>query len=122
MSPAKTNERRAAKTHCVHGHELVTVGTYTRPDGTRTCMECQRIRCRQRDAACRERGHQPRARVRVIANAAITPDWYADPHATAVSIDEWKIAHPGEWERISRAATSPLALGQVESAGEELAS
>ena len=34
--------RRAAQTHCIHGHEFSVSNTRIRKDGTRTCIECSR--------------------------------------------------------------------------------
>lgn len=36
--------RRNDKTHCKHGHEFTPENTYTRPDGKRSCRQCQRDR------------------------------------------------------------------------------
>lgn len=38
------NARNARKTECVHGHPFDLLNTYWRPDGTRQCRECRRIK------------------------------------------------------------------------------
>ena len=45
VGPAATN---ALKTECVHGHAYTPENTYTYPDGSRRCRECQRIFDRKR--------------------------------------------------------------------------
>jgi len=40
----------ANKTHCPQGHEYSVDNTYRSPDGRRYCLECQRIRDRERKA------------------------------------------------------------------------
>ena len=37
----------ATKTHCIHGHEYTPENTYLRPNGSRNCKICQRIRERE---------------------------------------------------------------------------
>lgn len=39
--PAK---RRAAQTHCIRGHPFVAANTYIRPNGTRQCLACIKVR------------------------------------------------------------------------------
>lgn len=34
--------RRAAQTHCIHGHEFTPENTYIKPNGCRRCRECSR--------------------------------------------------------------------------------
>lgn len=40
------------KTHCVHGHEYSSENTLIRPDGSRSCRACNRIRNRGYARAC----------------------------------------------------------------------
>lgn len=42
---------RSRQTHCWHGHEFNEANTRIRPDGTRACRACQRLRLRKRRAA-----------------------------------------------------------------------
>ena len=48
---AEAQERRRfanqRKTHCPDGHPYDEVNTYFRPDGARTCKECNRARARE---------------------------------------------------------------------------
>lgn len=37
----------AQKTHCIHGHEFTSENTYIRPNGSRNCKICQRVRERK---------------------------------------------------------------------------
>lgn len=39
---ARSAARKAAKTHCVHGHELTESNTYVTPRGQKICRLCQR--------------------------------------------------------------------------------
>lgn len=39
---ARRQARKAAKTHCVHGHELTEQTTYVTPKGQKVCRLCQR--------------------------------------------------------------------------------
>lgn len=48
-----TASRRAAQSNCVHGHEFNATNTRIRSDGTRTCIECSRIRARAYKAKVR---------------------------------------------------------------------
>ncbi len=46
----KVLRKRAARTHCIHGHAYITHGTKD-PNGSRRCRECWRIKAqRNRDA------------------------------------------------------------------------
>lgn len=38
--------RKAQQTHCINGHEFSDENTYFRPNGTRACRECRRLRDR----------------------------------------------------------------------------
>lgn len=38
---------RAARTHCVSGHPFTDDNTHLRPNGTRQCIECRRLRSRE---------------------------------------------------------------------------
>lgn len=38
-------------THCINGHEFTKKNTYIRPNGNRTCKECNKLRARKRKAA-----------------------------------------------------------------------
>lgn len=40
---ARAADRKAAKTHCVQGHELTPENTYTTPRGQKVCRICQRV-------------------------------------------------------------------------------
>ena len=44
-----------AKTHCPRGHPYDAENTYRRANGHRCCRECERERCRKRNARLRER-------------------------------------------------------------------
>jgi len=46
--------RRAAQTHCMHGHEFTPENTYIKPNGCRRCKECTRAASRR--AHARKRG------------------------------------------------------------------
>lgn len=39
--------RNSGKTHCKHGHEYAGSNLYIRPDGSRDCMACKKIRARK---------------------------------------------------------------------------
>lgn len=44
---SKENSKRsnkATQTHCINGHEFNLENTYIKPNGTRSCRECHRIR------------------------------------------------------------------------------
>lgn len=41
--------RNAAKTHCVHGHELIGENVYIKPNGNRQCVVCRRLTDQKRD-------------------------------------------------------------------------
>jgi len=48
-------KERAKQTHCMHGHEFTPSNTYIRPNGSRACNECHRLRQRVINAC---RSHQ----------------------------------------------------------------
>lgn len=39
--------RKAAQTHCIHGHEFTEVNTQVKPNGNRNCRTCRRARDRR---------------------------------------------------------------------------
>lgn len=41
----------AAKTRCIHGHDLTPENVYTRPNGCRQCRECARVMRRRYEAS-----------------------------------------------------------------------
>lgn len=51
--PTNRAGRNAVKTHCPSGHPYDQANTSLRPDGSRRCRECNRLRCAARDAARR---------------------------------------------------------------------
>jgi hypothetical protein len=53
---------KAAQTHCTHGHEFTQENTARRPNGTRRCRECNKIKCRERSA--RRRGDISEVRIK----------------------------------------------------------
>lgn len=50
---------KAGQTHCKHGHEFTEENTHIRPNGTRSCRECSRIKYRRWWVANRARREAP---------------------------------------------------------------
>lgn len=104
MSPAAENVR----THCGAGHNLAKSGTYKPRNGKGVgCVACREKNARARPARDRLSG----GGIRIIT---VLPAPATDVERYPLS--EWKTRFADEWERISRAARTAGAYGQIEEA------